>query len=379
VTSAALVLLAACARAAAPAAPPPPRLLQVAIVRQAPSAQLEAAGEVVLVEPDGKRSALEWRGPIELKPRVSGLQLADLALKTETRLEPAPGATLRVGKDQHQGALILRLDPGQTVTIVEEIAVEDYLVGVLPHEMDADWPLEALKAQAVVARSFAYASIGKFRAEGFDMTADTRSQVFRGLADVNENVRAAVRMTRGEVLGWDGKLLRGYYHSCCGGHTENEAEVWGGDPKATPRPLRGVRDSWCRTAPEMKWDAYYAWQDIMAAFAARANLPGPLSALKLGRRDVAGFVLDFVGRAGAREVSVSAADIRAALGAEEFKSTRVLRIKARSKGVDFIGAGSGHGVGLCQWGAREQALHGRSYEKILRFYFPGADIAEIVE
>ena len=374
-----MIAALALAAAAALAAPPSASLVQVAIVRQASGATLSADGDVRVVEPGGKTRPLKWKGPIPLRPREGGLTLADLKLPTETRLVPASGVHVRVGADPHVGTLILRLDPGQTITVVEEIDIEDYLLGVLPHEMDPDWPLEALKAQAVVARSFAYANRGRFKTEGFDLTADTRTQIYRGLADVNENVRSAVRQTRGEVLGWNGQLLRTYFHACCGGHTENSAEVWGGDPAQTPKPLRGVADKWCATSPQMRWTAYFAWPDLMEAFSEKANLPGPLKSLRLGRRDAAGYVRDFVARAAGGEVKVKASDARLLLGAGELKSTRVQRITMKKKGVEFEGAGSGHGVGLCQWGARRQAEKGRSYEKILSFYFPGATLSVVTE
>ena len=364
------------AAAAAPNAAPPPRLL-VAIVQQAQSATITPEGDVRVVEPGGKSRPLDWKGALTLAPRVGGLKLSQLTLKSETRLEPQDGAVLQVGADRHRGTLILRLDPGQTVTVVEEVDLEDYLEGVLPQEMDPDWPLEALKAQAVVARTFVYANRGKFRKDGFDLTSDTRSQVYRGVTAINDRVRRAVRDTRGEVLGWKGELLRVFYSACCGGRTENAADAWGGDPRATPKPLRGVRDPWCATFPRMHWTAYFAWQDLMTAVAQSRELPGPLKSLKIGRRDISGYVADFVARAGRSELRLRSSDLRRALGADELRSTRISRLVVKKKGVEFVGTGSGHGVGLCQWGARVQAEKGRSYEKILSFYFPGADLSEI--
>jgi len=354
-------------------------LVQVAIVRQAESSTLVAAGAIRVVLPDGKRRPLEWEGPLSLTPRVGGLKLADLRLPTETRLEPQEGASIKVGADAHRGTLILRLDPGQTVTVIEEISLEEYLEGVLPHEMDPDWPLEALKAQAVVARTFAYANMGKFRKDGFDLTADTRSQVYRGVTAVNENVRSAVRQTRGEVLGWRGELLHVYYHSCCGGRTEDVAQAWGGDPKQTPRPLRGVKDPWCQGTPNHSWRAYFTWSDLMSAIQEKVGLPGPLSSLKIAHRDAAGYVLSFAARAGRRTVSVRSSDLRHSLGAGELKSTKIRRLVPKKKGVEFIGGGSGHGVGLCQWGTKVQALKGRSYDKILLFYFPGSVLSVVTQ
>ncbi|MFI5346368.1 MAG: SpoIID/LytB domain-containing protein [Elusimicrobiota bacterium] len=373
------LLAAATVPAEATSSPSAPARVQVAIVRQAESATIEPDGEVDIVAPGGKTSPLEWKGALLLKPREGGLRLAKLRLSSETRLEPRGGATIKVGADRYRGSLILRLDPGQTVTVVEDVALEDYLEGVLPFEMDPDWPLEALKAQAVVARSFAYANMGKFRKDGFDLTADTRSQMYRGVSSVNENVRRAVRETHGEVLGWNGQLLRVYYHACCGGSTENAAEAWGGDPKETPKPLRGVKDPWCQVSPHMHWTAYFAWQDLMTAIEERHNLPGPLKSLKVGRRDIAGYVRSFTARAGHDDVEIKAGELRSGLGASELKSTRISRLIVKKKGLEFVGAGSGHGVGLCQWGARVQAQKGRSYERILHFYFPGADLSEVAQ
>jgi stage II sporulation protein D len=352
--------------------------VQVAIVRQAASAAIFPEGKVMIAQPGMKTKPLEWKGELTLKPREGGIRLADLRLKTETRLIPVAGARIRVGANLYRGSLILRLDPGQTLTIIEEASIEEYLEGVLPHEMDPDWPLEALKAQAVVARTFTYANMGKFRKDGFDLTADTRSQVYKGLTGVNENVRAAVRQTRGEVLGWNGKLLRVYYHACCGGHTTDAGAAWGGGEEIPP-PLRGVSDPWCATSPHMKWIAYFAWADLTAAISEKRMLNGPLKSLRIGAKDAAGYVRTFLAKSGKGSVEVKAAELRGSLGAGEMKSVRIKSLNLLKKGVEFVGGGSGHGVGLCQWGARRQAEKGRGYTKILSFYFPGSVLSEVDE
>lgn len=352
--------------------------VQIAIVRQGGPTTLVPEGKILIVQPGAKSKPLEWKGELTLKPREGGLRLADLRLKTDTRLIPVAGARIRVGSNFYRGALILRLDPGQTVTVVEEASIEDYLEGVLPHEMDPNWPLEALKAQAVVARTFTLANMGKFRKEGFDLTADTRSQVYKGMTAVNENVRAAVRQTRGEVLGWNGKLLRVYYHACCGGATTDVGAAWSTDGEI-PRPLKGVRDPWCAASPHMKWIAYFAWADLTAAISERHMLNSPLKNLRIGARDAAGYVRTFLVRAGGDTVEIKASELRGALGAGEMKSVRIKSVSLLKKGVEFLGGGSGHGVGLCQWGARLQADKGRNYGQILSFYFPGSVLSEVEE
>lgn len=352
--------------------------VQIAIVRQEGSALLLPDGAVTIAQPGSKAKPFEWKGELTLRPREGGLRLADMRLKTETRLIPAAGARIRVGGNYYRGALILRLDIGQTLTIVEEASVEEYLEGVLPHEMDPGWPLEALKAQAVVARTFTYANLGKFRKDGFDLTADTRSQVYKGMTSVNDNVRAAVRQTRGEVLGWNGKLLRVYYHACCGGATTDVGAAWGNDGDI-PRPLSGVRDPWCATSPHMKWIAYFAWADLTAAISERRMLSGTVKNIHIGTKDAAGYVRTFLVKSADESVEVKAAELRGALGAGEMKSVRINRVNRLKNGVEFLGSGSGHGVGLCQWGARRQAEKDRSYTKILSFYFPGSVLSEIDE
>ena len=115
----------------------------------------------------------------------------------------------------------------------------------------------------------------------------------------------------------------------------------------------------------------------MTAVQESRQLPGPLKSLKIGRRDIAGYVDDFVARAGRSTLRVRSSDLRRSLGAEELRSSKISRLIVKKNGVEFIGTGSGHGVGLCQWGARVQAEKGRNYEQILSFYFPGAEISEI--
>ena len=371
-------LLALAAAAAAAPAPGPSARVQIAIVRQAAAVTLAADGSAVLTPPGGSPRSVSLGEGSTLKARVGGLRLAGLSVPTETRLTAEPGKTLKVGRNPHRGPLILRLDPGQTVTVVEDLDLEDYLEGVLPHEMDPDWPLEALKAQAVVARTFAYANLGKFRKDGFDLTSDTRSQVYKGLSLVNENVRSAVRQTRGEVLGFDGRLLKVFYHACCGGATTDPKSVWG-SASDSPPPLKGVKDPWCRLSPHMGWSAYFAWADIAAAIGERRVVTGPLTALRLGVRDAAGYARTFLAKAAGKTVEVPAGELRTALGAGELRSLRLVAVSSRKKGAEFRGAGSGHGVGLCQWGAKLQALKGRTYEEILRFYFPGSVLSEVAE
>lgn len=355
----------------------PDRLIQIGIRPRAEEVSLLAHGRYTVIDADGTAHDLPRR-PLLLAPRKDGLQLEDWRLPPEARLAPqGPEDALEIDGMRYRGTLLLRLDlSGETVTVVEEVGIEDYLLGVLPYEMDPSWPIEALKAQAVVARTFAYTQLGKYRKEGFDLSSDTRSQVYRGRGDNSASIRKAVAQTRGEVLGYQGEIVDVYYHACCGGHTAHAGAIWGG--KASPL-LRGVKDRYCRASPLRAWTAFFRYDELLAAIQGRRLIGGALSRFEIERRDAAGYVHRFTARIGGETLSIKGNDLRKALGGASMRSTRIDRVRKLGKGVEFRGSGMGHGVGLCQWGARLQAERGRRYETILKFYLPGSTLSVVDE
>ncbi len=266
--------------------------------------------------------------------------------------------------------------PGGAITKVTELDVEKYLLGVLPQEMAPDWPIEALKAQAVVARTYAYSQLGRFGGQGFDLTSDTRSQVYKKPAAPAPLVRRAVKETAGEVLGWHGKLLGIYYHACCGGHTTSPNSAWG-YTKPAPRPLSGVADRYCRHSPYAHWSSYVSSKDLLASFGRKRLLGAPLRSFSIAAKDRAGYALWFKAKIGDRTLRFAAYRVRQALG-NALPSLRITKIRRSKAGYEFFGEGLGHGVGLCQWGARGMASRGYRYEAILNHYFPGAVLSVVV-
>ena len=371
-----LLLLALAGPAAA--APYTEKSISIAVAHQ--------ARRLVLV-PEGKFSAQDGRSVHALTPHQkypldaegSDLRLGSLRLASETRLIPGDAeATLTIGSKRYRGTLLLRANSGETVTVIAELAMEEYLLGVLPYEMEPQWPLESLKAQAVVARTFAYYNMGKYRRSGFDLTSDTRSQMYGGLVPVYENVRRAVHETRGEVLGYKGQLLSVYYHACCGGRTQDQSAVWPSGAES-PRPLKGVKDRYCAASPHFRWNVFFQDSDILEALQSRRMIGGGLKWLKAAKRDAAGMIRVFSAKIGSETMSLRATDLRKQLGNTELRSSRIRQVVRRKRGYEFQGGGNGHGVGLCQWGARLQADKGRRYEQILSFYFPGAVLSGVDE
>lgn len=350
-------------------------LVQIGIVHEAAGLVLRAHGVFSLIDqrtgearliPDGEEF------PVEAQP--GALHFGPYRFLGPVRLLPrSRDSYMLVAGSRYEGSLLVKANANRTVTVVQETGIEDYLYGVLAKEMSPEWPEEALKAQAVVARTFALANLGKFEAAGFDFTADERSQAYAGMEGRDKRATAAVEATEGQVLYYKGKVLKAFFHSCCGGRTSNVGAIWGSSEKAD-KPVRGVKDPWCAASPHMNWTAYVATDDILAALNEHDRYASKIKGIARGKADPSGHLktLRFYTKQGTLEIRAN--DFRNWIGSTEFKSTNITRIVPRRKGYEFSGHGYGHGVGLCQYGAKEMAARGKGYRQILDHYFPGAEI-----
>jgi len=252
--------------------------------------------------------------------------------------------------------------PSGNILIVNELMLEEYLYGVLPAEMSADWPLEALKAQAICARTYAFKRMQDNINPFYDLDNGTGSQVYSGLSLETPNVLKAVNSTKNIVLENGGKLINGFFYSTCGGITERAANVWNESDYSTQ----------IKKCPYCKHAKYYNWKSVsskqrlnkLTAFynIGRFKKIQPIKKSKSGRI----IKIKLFGSRG--KMLMSGNDFRIRLGADIIKSLRYKSKKSRNGGITFIGKGFGHGVGLCQYGAQKMAGNYK-YQKILRFYF----------
>ena len=366
----ALLLLAAPVRAE--------RLIQIGIVPSADKLTLACDGKCAVPDSEGRAQSLTPDYPYDVEATDDGLRIGPIDSPDEVKISPREDEdAVLINKKRYRGTVILRKNAHGAVTAIAELGIEDYLTGVLPQEVDPAWPIEALKAQAVVARTFAYTQLGKYKKDGFDLTSDTRSQMYGGSGHEYPSVRKAVVSTNGEVLGYKGQILNVFYHSICGGHTANMGDVWPSSAEV-PKPLRGVRDKYCKVIPS-DWTAFFRDDDILAVVLLHHPVSGKLRRFEIDRKDNAGYVRDFTLKIGDETLRVTANDLRQWLGPSKLRSALISRIRKSGGGIEFIGRGSGHGVGLCQWGAKVQADKGRKYEKILDFYFPGSTLSVVDE
>jgi len=257
---------------------------------------------------------------------------------------------------------------------IVNLSLEDYVLGVLSVEAAVEDEPEALKAQAIVSRTYALKNLRRHESEGFDLCSNTHCQQYvSGEGLVSENLRRAVTDTKGEVLlESGGKLAETYFHAACGGITANIVSLWGAPG---PSYLRGVRDDYCATMPNHDWT-----DEIPAAKLARALASDPLMDAGKTIHDIVVTKRDPTGRAelisieGARRRQVRGWDFKLivgrALGWNLLKSSR-FSVERRGAVFVFHGSGFGHGLGLCQSGAHVMARRGASCEQVLDHYFPG--------
>jgi SpoIID/LytB domain protein len=276
--------------------------------------------------------------------------------------------------------------PSVRVKILSEnrvvtLSIEDYVVGVLSVEASVEDEAEALKAQAIVSRTYALKNLGRHAGEGFDLCSNTHCQQYVGDdSRVSEKTRRAVADTAGAVLrDASGRPADAYFHAACGGFTANFSSLWG---KPGPSYLRGVRDDYCRTMPNYEWT-----DEIAAPQLAKALASDPITDAGSRIDDIVVTRKDATGRAeiisieGERRRHVRGWEFKLivgrALGWNVLKSSR---FSVSRKGSSFIfrGSGFGHGLGLCQNGAHVMARRGSTSTEILNHYFPGARLPESI-
>lgn len=263
------------------------------------------------------------------------------------------------------------------LSIVNEVALEDYVEGVVASEIPSDWPMEAHKAQAVAARSLALSRIGAHASEGFDLCDTTHCQVYRGASVRSAAARAAARATTGQTLVWRGRPIEALYCSTCGGVT---APGFGGRGVSESPFLRARRDELngataCKDSPHYMWKADVSSARLERALASdrRTRAGSPLRDVKVTSRDASGRAASVEIR-GARTIEVDGYVFWTAVcRAAGWGTLKSAHFTVDRKGGDYVfqGCGLGHGVGLCQWGARKRAEAGWDYRRILSFYYPG--------
>lgn len=255
--------------------------------------------------------------------------------------------------------------------VIGILPLEQYLVGVLAGEMPANWPLHTLKAQAIAARSYALSVMQERRNQPFHLENNVLDQVYRSEGEYNPKFIKSVKETENFVLvDKKGRTLKSFFHSDCGGKTASARDVWG-QGAAT----EVVTDSACPSNPKASWVFKISDEDLSKALSPFVGKNGgDFESLQITKMNAEGRAFEFeVKWQNGMKKNILAQDFRQAVGFDKMRST-AFQISRGTKGFIFTGWGYGHGVGLCQWGARGLGLLGKDYIEILKHYYPQASL-----
>ena len=246
--------------------------------------------------------------------------------------------------------------------LINELPMEEYIKDVVTEEVGPNWEMEALKAQAVVSRTYA---LYQKRMNGdsiYHIASSVLHQVYKGN---NHDVRVAyaVAETSGEILTFDNRPIAAFFHSTCGGRTENPEDVFG---KSYPY-LRSVQSN-CEISPYWIWERRIQLTEIEKAL----NMSG-IKVISIKSYTSTKRVKQLDITSDAKITTINATNLRKALGWSRLPSTNFTIVREGDSMI-FEGKGYGHGVGLCQWSTQEMAREGKNYKEILSFFYPGTII-----
>lgn len=254
---------------------------------------------------------------------------------------------------------------------IKSMPLETYLVGVVAAEMDPNWPLAALEAQAIVARTFTLKKLQEGPLEGRNAQASTNPKEFQAYeaTRVNDRVKQAVSNTRGKIITYQGEPIRAWFHSSSGGKTASAAEGLNFTKESTPyiQPVTDVQQE-----PSHQWSAKFSAEEVIEAARAVGVELGELTSISIGRRGASGRAetLSINGK------EVPAPQFRLAIGDQKMRSTLIDALHLEGNTVYMNGRGFGHGVGMSQWGAWLLAQRGKSAQDIVTYYFKGVQIQD---
>lgn len=286
---------------------------------------------------------------------------------------PVQGSFVRCDGKYYRGNLKIILSPSMTqITVINNVDLEDYLFSVVPSEMPAKWHLEALKAQAVAARSYSIGFLGRRIDKGYDLESTVEDQVYSGVVSERASTTKAVVETKNQILtGKDGKPLIAYFHSSAGGHTDSIENIWSHKkdvkPSSAIQPIKDFDDN----SPYFSWTRKFAYSHLNKSL---ENLAlGNVLSIKPLNKTVSGRI---------QKIELNGASEKKVIHGEEFRRlvglpSSMFDMKLENGVYTFKGKGFGHGLGLSQWGAKALAEKGYSYKKILNHYYPGAKLVDL--
>ena len=340
--------------------------LKVAIKKQVDVVKIGSSTNAIIKDASGKKlGELNPMSALAAELKGDKITLADRVGAKELIIEPQDNGYVWIGDRWYRGTTqLIRQDNG--ITAINHVDIEQYLYSVVGAEAVSSWPLEALKAQAVAARSYALYKRNKESNGIYDVDTTIGTQVYKGLDTEYTTTHEAVNSTLGQIMTYDNEVILAAFHSSSGGYTENVEDVW-----TSPLPyLRAVVD-YDHESPVFEWQQVIPVSRIQNLVAGIGKIKGLQPAKTTPRGRV--ITMQVMGDRGS--TTVSGKDLRKVL---DLRST-LFRVSTDGENLRIKGRGFGHGLGLSQWGAYYLAQQGINYHQILAHYYQSANLTRLEE
>ncbi|HET6465296.1 MAG TPA: SpoIID/LytB domain-containing protein [Nitrospiria bacterium] len=343
--------------------------IRVLLVPDLPSVTISGSPNLSLTDTDGNSIAGGFKSPIVIAAGSQSLLVQNEPTDQRELVVSSGNGAIHINGRAVGGILHIALYHDK-LRLVNELDIEDYLKGVVPIEISSKWHPEALKVQAIISRTYALYQRQLNLGKEYDVQATTADQVYEGRDKEDPVTNHAIAETRGLVLTFEGQLILSAYHSTSAGPTENAAEVWGMDLPY----LKGVSCPFDQNSPYYQWNKSIPMEAVQKAFSTAGYPIGTIASITPFRWTEAGRISQIRLIHSQGELIITAEDLRRILGYKELPSAH-FRIEKMGREIQLQGNGYGHGVGLCQWGAKEMAEMGYKYDRILKYYYPGILVA----
>ena len=321
---------------------------------------------------DGKKTSYNFKQNIlTIQKKEQGLKVNKSYVRGQQFSLSSTDGELAINGTPYGGTVIIISNDDQEVLLINEIALERYLEGLISIELSPRWDITTMKVQAVVARTYSLYQKSLNTNSTYHLTSSVLHQLYRGIAHANSNTRRAVKETRGEILTWHDLPIMAVYHSCCGGNTESSANVWG-----TDKPyLEGVFCGMCTNYDNYFWKLVIPRGTFIKQLCKEGFVDcNDIESIVNIKRSSNNRVIQIALNGDNKSTDIPGNELRSVFGFSKIRSTSFIIKETEDGYLLFLGTGNGHGVGLCQWGARARAQRGETYYQILQHYYPGTQI-----
>jgi len=328
-----------------------------------PKIRVLVIDSAMAIKIDGGKSPLRLKFSSGRKERKLGTTVTISANKSELLVDGRPmgkkvnlynrSKDYSIGDRSFGGRLTIMWKSPERLMVINHLPLEKYLVGLVGSEISSSWPIESIKTQVVAARTYAMNKIDGLRksrsGNPYDITSTVSSQVYHGSHVEDARAAGAVNATRGEIMYRNGSLFPSFYHSCCGGRTEHAHNVWDGE---TGPPV--VDDKFCKRSPKYGWTRSIPVKEFISTLNDHGYPVDSVISIAITSFSDSPRVQLLLIEGNHGLEMVEATELRKIFGYSEIKSTW-FETSLKGKKIHFKGRGYGHGVGMCQWGAKGMA------------------------